>query len=101
MRLIYCLIWLIMLTFGVVFGLLNPQLVRIDYLTHSTQVFLPLLLVVAILLGILLGCLALSPRLLHYRRQNRSLRKQLGASQQQLEYVDRLHQANGSREASA
>lgn len=85
MRLIYSVLWLLILLLGIAFGLLNPQQVKVDYFTSTAHVFLPLLVVIAIAIGVVLCWLAMSPGIMRYRRHNRKLRKQLQKAERELQ----------------
>lgn len=86
MRLIYGVFWLLIIAFGVLFGLLNPEQVNINYYIHSKQTFLPLVLLVCLAIGVLMGCFVMSPSLLRQRKNNRRLRKQLTHVKQELSH---------------
>jgi lipopolysaccharide assembly protein A len=85
MRIVYSLLWLLILLVGIVFGLLNPQQVHVDYFARTAQIFLPLLMLIVLAVGAVLGWLAISPSIMRLRRSNRLMRKQLRSVKSEFE----------------
>jgi uncharacterized membrane protein YciS (DUF1049 family) len=75
MRFIYMLLLLLVIVFGVSFGVLNHGYVRIDYYFHSSDIRLPILLALTLAIGVLLGWLVLLPTLMSLRFKHMQLRR--------------------------
>lgn len=77
MRYIYYLIWLVIAIIGLTFGLLNARYVRLDYYFHTSEMLLPILLVITLAIGVVLGWLSVSPMLWRVRFSNSMLKRRL------------------------
>ena len=77
MRLFYLLLWIVVIIFGVTFGLLNARYVRLDYYFHTSEMLLPILLAITLIIGIVLGWLSMSPVLWRARFSNLVLRRKI------------------------
>ena len=77
MRYIFMLIWVVVLIFGVTFASLNAHEVYVDIMIAKIHIFLPLLLLTALVVGAFFGILAMYPKLVSSRFNNRKLRKQI------------------------
>lgn len=85
MRYLLYAFWLFLVVLGVSFSAINAESVHLDYYIGDTTIFLPLLLIVAIVLGISLGAVMLSRSLMQLRYQNRKLRNRLKSVEIELE----------------
>ena len=77
MRLLYLLLWIVVIIFGVTFGLLNARYVRLDYYFPTSEMLLPILLAITLIIGIVLGWLSMSPVLWRARFNNLVLRRRI------------------------
>lgn len=84
MRIISCVLGVGVVILGVLFGALNATRVPINYYVHTSYVFLPLLLMIALASGALLAGIAVLRSIWRYRRINRQLSKKVRLLQQQL-----------------
>ncbi len=84
MRFFSYIFWIFIVLCGVVFVVANSHSVEIDYYLGKEDIYLPLLLLIELAIGALLGLIALMPHLLklkaelrkaHY--QNKRLQKDL------------------------
>ena len=83
-RLISFVILLVILIIGIYFGLLNAEPVTINYYFGSYEVPLSLVMVVAVLLGALLGAIASIGIVLKMRKRINHLKKEMRAQQRDL-----------------
>jgi lipopolysaccharide assembly protein A len=79
MRYIRYAIWLLVIIIGVIFTLMNARSVQIDYYFGSgkVNVFLPLLILIVLMIGAVLGYFAALPRMIKLRHENRRLSRLL------------------------
>lgn len=77
MKYIFCLFWIIVIIIGVTFTSLNPGMVKINYYISESTLHLPVLLLIMIAIGALLGMIAILPALLRSKRTNRRLRQRI------------------------
>lgn len=84
-RLIYLLVFLAMAIIGLSFTMLNDTLVVIDYYMGVGTISLPLLLVLTLILGMLLGVMGALGWMFHARRDLGRARREMRRSNQELE----------------
>ena len=72
MRYISYLFWIIIILLGISFVVLNSRTVLINYYIGEAHVYLPLLLLLELVIGAIIGVLAMLPSVL---RNKNSLRK--------------------------
>ncbi len=77
MRYLIYLFWVIVLVLGVMFTSLNPQSVPLEYYFGKTNISLPVLLFVTLLVGALLGVVAMSFSVMSAKNEARKLRKSI------------------------
>lgn len=77
MKLLTYVFWLALIVFGLTFASLNPQQVQVNAYFVTTTVYLPVLLAMALAVGMLFGMLAFFNVWVRMRWANRRLRKQL------------------------
>jgi putative membrane protein len=83
-RIMTIILFVIVLMFGAGFSAINLSLVDINYYLGVLSLPLSIVIITAIILGILLGALALSTSILRLRYENRRLRKKLISSEQEI-----------------
>lgn len=74
-KLIYTVLVLIIILFGVIFAMLNAQSVNLNYYFGIQQLPLSLAIVLSMLIGAILGVLASIKLVLHSRREVSRMRK--------------------------
>lgn len=84
MRYIIALFWLIVVVLAIVFVTLNSYSVSLNYYVGKTDLYMPLLLVIAIVVGIVLGVFAMLPVWLRAKSQRRKLKSRLNAVELEL-----------------
>ncbi len=75
MKIIIYIFWLIIIALAAGFSVLNAHVVSIDYYLGSTQIFLPLLILLAVVVGIILGIFMMIPVWLRAKRAVRQAKK--------------------------
>ncbi len=68
-------LWFIVIAAGVIFTLINARSVEIDYYFGSTHLFLPLLILLVLAIGVILGYLINFPKILKLHHLNRQLKQ--------------------------
>ena len=74
-KIIYLFLFLVLVIFGIVFAVLNAEPVRLNYYFASKEVALSLVLVLAMIVGALLGIIASISMIISNRREVVKLRK--------------------------
>jgi putative membrane protein len=74
-RIVYLFLFLVLVIFGIVFAVLNAEPVQLNYYFGSKDVALSLILVLAMIVGALLGVLASASMIISNRREVVKLRK--------------------------
>lgn len=70
MRYVIYIFWIIVILVGVTFASLNPQKLTLNYYVNTTTIHLPLLLLLVLVLGALLGVIAMLPSLIRAKSSN-------------------------------
>lgn len=83
-RIIGLVFFLIVLVFGLFFGLLNADPVPVDYYLGTREVPLSLVVVITLLFGALLGALAGLGLVLKMKRETSRLRKEIKVTEKEL-----------------
>lgn len=84
MRYIIALFWLIIVVLAIVFVTLNSYSVSLNYYVGMANLYMPLLLVIAIVVGIILGVFAMLPIWLRAKSERRKLKSRLAAAELEL-----------------
>lgn len=64
MRIFLHLLWIVLIFIGVAFALLNSTMVPVNFFFGTHTLYLPLLMLIILVVGALLGMLALLPKLM-------------------------------------
>lgn len=83
-KLIYTVLILAVILFGVVFAVLNAESVQLNYYFGSQQLPLSLAIVIAMLIGAILGVLASINLILRSRREVSRLRKTTAMAEKEI-----------------
>jgi len=83
-RIMTIILFVIVLMVSVGFSAINLAPVDINYYLGTLSLPLSMIIIVAIILGTLLGALALSTTILRLKYENRRLRKKLTLSEQEI-----------------
>lgn len=75
MRYVRYSIWLLVIVVGIIFTLMNARMVEIDYYFGAAKanVFLPLLILIILIVGAVLGYLIAVPKIIKLRHTIRKL----------------------------
>jgi len=90
------IVLLAVLVFGLFFGLLNAEPVKLDYYLGSRELPLSLVLVSTLLLGALIGAFASIGMVLRYRRKIARLEKEISSSKRELSNLRTLSISTGN-----
>jgi putative membrane protein len=74
-KIVYLFLFLVLVIFGIVFAVLNADPVQLNYYFGSKDVALSLVLVLAMIVGALLGVIASASMIISNRREVVKLRK--------------------------
>lgn len=74
-KIVYLFLFLVLVIFGIVFAVLNAEPVQLNYYFGSKDVALSLVLVLAMIVGALLGVIASASMIISHRREVVKLRK--------------------------
>ena len=85
MKYIFCAFWLVVMAIGVTFSGLNSRMVLINYYLDEKQVHLPILLLIVLAIGVLLGFVTLFPTLIKKKHANRRLRQRIKQIEQEVD----------------
>ncbi len=84
-RYINYIFWILIIIIGVTFTGINAHWVYLDYYFGTTHIFLPILLVITMAIGALLGIAAMSQHLMASKLHNRKLHKKLKTCEQEIQ----------------
>ena len=83
-RIVYLIIFLILVVFGIVFAVLNAEPVKLNYYFGSKEVALSLVLVLAMIVGAILGVIASASMIISNRREVVKLRKSVELAEKEV-----------------
>ena len=83
-RIVYLVIFLILVIFGIVFAVLNAEPVELNYYFGSKEVALSLILVLAMIVGAILGIIASASMIISNRREVMKLRKSVEVAEKEV-----------------
>jgi putative membrane protein len=83
-RIIYLFLFLMLVIFGIVFAALNAEQVKLNYYFGSKDVALSLILVLAMIVGALLGVIASASMIISNRREVVKLRKSVQLAEKEV-----------------
>lgn len=84
MRIFSYIIWFLLIIVGIVFATLNSHYFPLNYFFGARSVYFPLLFLLLIGLGVLLGWFAFLPTLLKHRSLARRLRQRVKTLEQEV-----------------
>ena len=90
MRYLMLLVWLVLIVFGIAFSSINAYRVPLHLYIVNPSIYLPILLLMVLCLGIVLGALVVSGRLLKLKILNHQLAKSLKQSEQEVRQLRRI-----------
>ncbi|WP_423063895.1 lipopolysaccharide assembly protein LapA domain-containing protein [Candidiatus Paracoxiella cheracis] len=85
MRYVIYIFWIIVILVGVTFASLNPQKLTLNYYVNTTTIHLPLLLLLVLVLGALLGVIAMLPSLIRAKSSNHHLKARVKQTEQEVQ----------------
>lgn len=84
MKYIFYIFWIIVIILGVTFSGLNSHSVNINYYVNETSLQLPLLLLIVLIIGAFLGCIAMLPALIRGKHANHQLKHKIKQVEQEV-----------------
>ncbi|PHQ79799.1 MAG: hypothetical protein COB66_06135 [Coxiella sp. (in: Bacteria)] len=84
MRYIIAIFWLIVIVLAIIFVALNSHTIELNYYVGKTNMYLPLLLVIAGVVGALLGIFAMVPLWIRAKNDRRRMKGRLRQAEQEL-----------------
>ena len=85
MRYISYIVWALLILLVVTFAAVNSHTVPVDFYLGTVNVYLPLLLLLTLALGTLLGIVVMLPRIWRSKGHNRRLRAQIKQAERDIE----------------
>jgi len=79
-RIFAYIFWILIILLGVSFALMNSRSVEVHYLAGKIEIYLPLLMLIELVIGALLGVIAMLPKIFKLKaviRKSRQQTKQL------------------------
>lgn len=83
-RIVYLFIFLVLVILGIVFAVLNAEPVKLNYYFGSKEVALSLILVLAMIVGAILGVIASASMIISNRREVMKLRKSVELAEKEV-----------------
>ena len=85
MRYILYIFWFIVILIGVTFASLNSQNLTINYYVNTSTIHLPVLLLIALVVGAFLGVLAMLPSFIKSKHSSRRLKNKVKQIEQEVQ----------------
>lgn len=85
MRVINLIVLLLAALLGISFSILNAKRVAVNYYLGTKELPLSILMLISLVIGVILGVLALAKPLIGMARSNSHLKKQVRQSEQEIE----------------
>ena len=90
MRYIMLLFWLVLIALGVAFSVVNASSVTVNFYISSYTIYLPLLFLILLAIGFVLGLLAMLRPLVKIKMKNRQLLKKIKGKSQEVKNLQRI-----------
>lgn len=85
MRYILYLFWILIILLGITFAALNPQKIVLNYYLDTKTIYLPLIILLALLVGAALGIIVLLPSWIKNKNTVRRLKYKVKQIEQEVE----------------
>lgn len=85
MKYIFCAFWLIVMAIGITFSGLNSRLVLVNYYLDEKQIQLPMLLLITLAIGVVLGFITLLPAFIRKKHANHRLKHRIKQIEQEVD----------------
>lgn len=85
MRYILYLFWILIILLGITFAALNPQKIVLNYYLDTQAIYLPLIILLALLVGAVLGIIVLLPSWIKNKNTVRQLKYKVKQIEQEVE----------------
>lgn len=90
MRIVTYVLWIVLILVGISFALLNSHTLPLDYFIGKTNIYFPLLFVLLLLCGAILGILALIPLLIRSQTTIHRLKHKMKILDQEVANLRRI-----------
>lgn len=84
MKYILFIFWALVIIIGVTFASLNSQMIKINYYAGEASMHLPILLMLALVCGVILGMIAMVPWVLKSKQTSRRLKHKVKQIEQEV-----------------
>ena len=85
MRYLSYIFWILVILVGITFASLNPQRITLNYYLDTKSVHLPLMVLATLVIGALLGVIAMLPTLLKSKGSARRLKHRIKQIEQEVQ----------------
>lgn len=90
MRYVLYVFWIFIILLGVTFAALNSQKITLNYYLDTQTIYLPLLILMTLLVGAILGMIAVLPSLLKNKQAARRLRSQVRRIEREVQNLRKI-----------
>lgn len=77
MRIFSVIFWIIVALLIIIFAALNSYTVTLHYYINTVNIYFPLLLIIAVAVGVILGILVMLPHVFRAKKTSRKLKSQV------------------------
>lgn len=84
MKYVFFIFWILVIIIGITFASLNSHTVTINYYVNEATIHIPILLLITLVAGVLLGIIAMLPTLVRSKRGSRRLKHRIKQIEQEV-----------------
>lgn len=84
MKYVFFIFWILVIIVGVTFASLNSHTVQINYYVNETVIHIPILLLITLVIGLMLGGVAMLPTVIRAKHSNRRLKQRIRQIEQEV-----------------
>ncbi len=85
MRYVFYIFWILVILVGITFASLNPQRIILNYYLDTKSVHLPLMVLATLVIGAVLGIIAMLPSLIKSRSATRRMKHRIKQIEQEVQ----------------
>ncbi|MFW0072755.1 MAG: lipopolysaccharide assembly LapA domain-containing protein [Coxiella-like endosymbiont] len=90
MRYVLYVFWIFIILLGITFSALNSQKITLNYYLDTQTIYLPLLILMTLLVGVILGMIAVLPSLLKNKQAARRLKSQVRRIEREVQNLRKI-----------
>ena len=90
MRYVFYVFWIFVILLGLTFTALNSQKITLNYYLDTQTIYLPLLILVVLLIGVMLGVIAMLPSLIKNKQAARRLKFQVRRIEREVQNLRKI-----------